>query len=99
MRLSNEEKKAIIESIQQFDPSAKIYLFGSRVDDHQKGGDIDIFVISELLTFHQKIEILVILEQKIGEQKIDLLIKTSKDAKEDLFVKTFLKKAILLSMV
>ena len=46
MRLSSDEKSAVVNAIACFDPEAKIYLFGSRVDDSQKGGDIDILSYS-----------------------------------------------------
>ncbi|PHQ90988.1 MAG: DNA polymerase subunit beta [Sulfurimonas sp.] len=60
----------------------KIYLFGSRVDDTKRGGDIDLFIklsypldIKERL--HKKSQFRIKLEDKIGEQKIDIVI--SKD--------------------
>ena len=59
---------------------AVVKLFGSRLDDHKKGGDIDLLLIlpgeqsmSEI--FQIKISFLTALEQKIGEQKVDLLIR------------------------
>ena len=59
-----------------------IYLFGSRTDDSKKGGDIDLFVDLESEQEPQKImlqkaEFLSKLDILLGEQKIDLLIKTS----------------------
>jgi predicted nucleotidyltransferase len=43
MRLSEFELRCIRETLLEADPSGKIYLFGSRIDDTGKGGDIDIF--------------------------------------------------------
>ena len=37
MRILEEEKNVIVESIKQVDPQAEIYLFGSRIDDSKKG--------------------------------------------------------------
>ncbi|MDF1882573.1 nucleotidyltransferase domain-containing protein [Sulfurimonas sp. SAG-AH-194-C21] len=57
-----------------------MYLFGSRVDDTAKGGDIDLFIeceIKENLS-KKKIDFLVSLKQKIGEQKIDVVISRDK---------------------
>ena len=45
MRLSEFEKDAIKESVLPLDPEAKIFLFGSRADDTQKGGDIDTIAV------------------------------------------------------
>ena len=48
MRLSLTEIKAIIKSKNNsFGKSSKVYLFGSRVDDNKKGGDIDLYIIPE----------------------------------------------------
>jgi hypothetical protein len=40
MRIAENEKKAIVDSVLMSGPSAKIYLFGSRADDHKLGGDV-----------------------------------------------------------
>jgi len=44
MRITEHEKDTIIEAVKNIDPDAKIWLFGSRTDDHKKGGDIDLVV-------------------------------------------------------
>lgn len=44
MRLSEREQQAIREIVRREDPSAEIYLFGSRLDDDRKGGDIDLYL-------------------------------------------------------
>ena len=76
MRLSEHEQQAIREIVRREDPSAVIYLFGSRLDDGRKGGDIDLYletdVDSELLGL--KTRILSRLWERLGPQKIDLLI-------------------------
>ena len=46
MRLKDFEIRAIKEAVRSMDSKAKVYLFGSRVDDTKKGGDIDLLIIS-----------------------------------------------------
>ena len=74
MRLSEFERKAIVDSIARFDDSAEVYLFGSRVDDDKKGGDIDILIKSDLLTN----DVVNLLEEElfrhIDEQKVDFVL-------------------------
>lgn len=74
MRLTNFEVKSIKDSIYRFDPDAKIILFGSRVDDTKRGGDIDLLVLSEKITSRERRRIKINLYDKIGEQKIDMIV-------------------------
>ncbi len=84
MRLSTKEISAIKNNILSFDPDAKIYLFGSRVNDNAKGGDIDVLVISDKIGFTEKLKIRTGIFKEIEEQKLDLVVK--KDF-NDVFVK------------
>ena len=84
MRLTPKEQKAITETFSEIFPSGDIYLFGSRVDDTKRGGDIDLYIVLEkkmaLSTlFDKNIDFLVELKGKIGEQKIDVLISKDKN--------------------
>jgi hypothetical protein len=97
MRLSDKEKKVIVQCVLALDPKAQIYLFGSRTDDTKKGGDIDLFIMSENLNLDKKLNILSAIQKEIGEQKIDILIRTFANTPSDPFVQSFLPKAILLS--
>jgi predicted nucleotidyltransferase len=56
------------------DNNAHVYLFGSRVDDTKKGGDIDLLILSDRLTSDDKRTIKMKLYELLGEQKIDLVI-------------------------
>jgi len=82
MRLSLFEIETIIKlKNKYYGKMAKIYLFGSRVDNSKKGGDIDLYIELNDIEDHEydkKIQFLVELKSIIGIQKIDLLI--SKDA-------------------
>jgi len=74
MRLKNFEIEIIEKAIHSIDPEASIYLFGSRVDENRKGGDIDLLVFSRTLTYGDKIKIKKKFFEKMEEQKIDLII-------------------------
>ena len=81
MRLTKFEQEAIKESFKSVFKSGEVYLFGSRVDDSQKGGDIDLFLVpidNEGL-LEKKIAFLVELKKMIGLQKIDVIISKDKN--------------------
>ena len=86
MRLSEFEQKIIKQTAGQFfGEEAKVYLFGSRVNDSLRGGDIDIYIetnnsIENLLD--RKLHFLVELEKEIGEQKIDVVINDRPGSKK-----------------
>jgi len=79
MRLSLKEREAITQTYNEVFKDGKIYLFGSRVDESKKGGDIDLYIQAENQEnlMKKKIEFLVLLKRRIGEQKIDVVL--SKD--------------------
>ncbi|MFZ2726375.1 MAG: nucleotidyltransferase domain-containing protein [Methylococcaceae bacterium] len=77
MRLSSFEINTIKNSAKKyFGDDVQVLLFGSRVDDNKRGGDIDLYIISPLTNniYQQKIKFLVELQSLLGEQKIDVLI-------------------------
>ena len=76
MRLTTKEIEAIILTFKNIFKIGKIYLFGSRVDDTKKGGDIDLYIQTDNKEnlVEKKIEFLVELKRKIGDQKIDVVI-------------------------
>ncbi|HON79922.1 MAG TPA: nucleotidyltransferase domain-containing protein [Spirochaetota bacterium] len=76
MRLNDKEINSIRNAFAVTFESGEIYLFGSRTDDSQKGGDIDLFVVprSDKNISEKKIDFLVRLKRAIGEQKIDVVI-------------------------
>ena len=84
MRLTKQEIKAIKESFLEIFGSGNIYLFGSRVDDKKRGGDIDLYIdlknsLNFTTIFDKKIEFLGQIQAKIGEQKIDVIISKDKN--------------------
>jgi predicted nucleotidyltransferase len=74
MRLLKEEIKAISEAVAKFDSEAEVYLFGSRIDDTKRGGDIDVLVISDKIDKHSLFLIEEEIFKKIEEQKIDFVL-------------------------
>jgi len=82
MRLSKSEIKTIKSvACQVWGNQTHIYLFGSRTDDSKKGGDIDLYINlqeeqapKEIML--KKAEFLGKLDFLLGEQKIDLLVRT-----------------------
>lgn len=75
MRLNEYEIQAIKESFLATFEEGKIYLFGSRVDDRQRGGDIDLYIQTKAKDkVRKKIDFLVELKRKIGLQKIDVVL-------------------------
>jgi predicted nucleotidyltransferase len=44
LRINKAHAEVIKRSIKSYLPDATVYLIGSRVNDHLKGGDIDILV-------------------------------------------------------
>jgi uncharacterized protein len=77
MRLKLKDVEFIKQTARDyFGKEAKIYLFGSRVSDHKKGGDIDLYIEtnSKDWLFDKKVKMLKALYKKLGEQKIDVVI-------------------------
>ena len=79
MRLLEEDIehiKSIAFSI--FGTEAVVYLFGSRVSKELRGGDIDLLVITnkKLNTLHNKLKFLSNVKLLIGDQKIDLIVRS-----------------------
>jgi hypothetical protein len=80
IRLSKTEIQSICQFFRMFFlQHDKLWLFGSRAKSQAKGGDIDLYIETEYTNADQvldaKLNFLKALKAKIGEQKIDVLIK------------------------
>ena len=97
MRLSTFEIQTILNTFHDIFGKGKVYLFGSRLDDTEKGGDVDLYfeVESEENLYDKKINYLIQLQNKIGEQKIDIVF--AKDATR-VIEKEILKNKMELNM-
>lgn len=76
MRLTAEQQAAITTTFVEVFGKGEIRLFGSRVDDNRRGGDIDLYVMPDQRTrlADARITFLARLKSRIGEQRIDLVI-------------------------
>lgn len=79
MRLSADQIHIIKQTAQRvLGHSARVILFGSRVDDSKRGGDIDLlFETDQPLTNRAAVldAIYVGLIRQLGDRKIDILLK------------------------
>lgn len=77
MRLSSEQIQQIKRHIYNiYGGNACVYLFGSRVNDEEKGGDIDLLIEvdkKELASFENEFKLTGALQLALGPQKIDLI--------------------------
>lgn len=81
MRLNENYIKVIKKSFFEVFNQGEIYLFGSRVDDSKKGGDIDLYLVVEnkINMFKNKIKFLAKIKRELGEQKIDVIFNIDKN--------------------
>ena len=94
MRLSKPEITLLKETLKTLSSEAKLYLFGSRVDDSKRGGDIDLLVVSEKLKKRDLRILRIRFYEKFGEQKMDIVLDDGNFT--NIFHKIVLKKAVLL---
>jgi hypothetical protein len=95
MRLKPEYKTFITNHLGSIHNDVDIYLFGSRVNDFEKGGDIDILLLSERPVDRQQIRnFRVSFFKKFGWQKIDIV--TFLKGEENAFKKIAMENAIKL---
>jgi predicted nucleotidyltransferase len=79
MRLTAQQQATVRDTVAEtFGSDSQVRLFGSRVDDTKRGGDIDLLVSttqSDLSTLMRaEIALLTKLQMRLGEQKIDVLL-------------------------
>lgn len=94
VRLQKEEIDCLKDSLKQLSSDAKLYLFGSRVDETKKGGDIDLLIISKKLTKRDMRLLRIEFFKRFGEQKLDIVLDDGK--MKDPFIQHIFQKAVLL---
>ena len=74
MRLPETTSLVIKKHVSDFVPESDCYLFGSRVDDNLKGGDIDLLLLTpEKLSLSRIRALRRRILAQIGEQKLDIV--------------------------
>lgn len=75
MRLNKVQQQIIRQSVGRYDSDAEIILFGSRVNDKLRGGDIDLLIRSDRLDEQDLWPIRRDILDTIGWQKLDLILE------------------------
>ncbi|HAL57483.1 MAG TPA: DNA polymerase III subunit beta [Bacteroidetes bacterium] len=74
MRVSKEMVEFFKKEVGRLDPAAQVFLFGSRVDDSKKGGDIDVLILSGARLSRSELrELRLGFQMRFGEQRVDIL--------------------------
>lgn len=80
MRLTPKEQQVIRDaSLRYF--GVRPRLFGSRVDDSKRGGDIDLYIVAPLSpedAFASEMSLAADLYLALGERKIDIVVNTGR---------------------
>ncbi|MCW0485050.1 nucleotidyltransferase domain-containing protein [Gaoshiqia sediminis] len=82
-----------------FGQETTVYLFGSRTDDHKKGGDIDLLINNtqeETLSLEAKIRFLAQLKAEIGDRKIDVVFDNDTTRQKKNFYRSIIRQRVEL---
>jgi predicted nucleotidyltransferase len=78
MRLADSATGVIRETAERvFGPGVEVWLFGSRVDDAARGGDIDLLVVPATppaSRARSSAEFAAALQWHLGDQRIDVIV-------------------------
>lgn len=103
MRLTKHEILTIVTEVYNFiKPEAvELRLFGSRVNDKAKGGDIDLLLLTKNSSLknsllENKLSILIAIKNTLGEQRIDLKIASLDELNKDPFLRLIYPHSVLL---
>ena len=81
MRLSEEQIRVIKQqAAEQFGNESRVWLFGSRVDDTARGGDIDLYIETEGTVENRAsaaARFSASLQLRLGDQRIDVVLVDS----------------------
>lgn len=89
MRLTIQQTQLVKKTVDSIlNAPSNIWLFGSRVNDEKRGGDIDLFIETQTLCSNRAETICRLygeLVVTLGEQKIDILLKDKNTAEVPIF--------------
>lgn len=84
MRLLDHQRQAIKAAVAEIvGADSRIWLFGSRVDDSKRGGDIDLLIITNDIVPNRADTLCKLagrFVKYLGERKIDVLLKDARTA-------------------
>ncbi len=82
MRLQPEQAKTIKDTVERLvGPSSRVWLFGSRVNEALRGGDIDLLVETDEIVPNRVKTLCKIkgaLVMALGDRKLDVLLKDAR---------------------
>jgi len=78
MRISQAQAEMIRKLVKdKLGEASEVWLFGSRVDDTQRGGDIDLYVEApQVCDLSTKLSLMSEIQRSVGLRKVDLIIRT-----------------------
>jgi uncharacterized protein len=76
MRLNKRHCVTINNIIKQrLESKSEVWLFGSRVDDSKRGGDIDLYISTEKnCGLNEKLRLVTKIQLAVGIRKVDLIV-------------------------
>lgn len=85
MRLTPDQIAAILDCARKtLGPDPQVWLFGSRVDDSKKGGDIDLYVVVDdtVDLWDAEVAFGAELWKALGDRKIDIALRRRNDPRK-----------------
>ena len=96
MRLTQLEINKIKELTNNVYGKSDVWLFGSRVYDDKRGGDIDLFIeMQQKSNLATKLALMTKLQRSLGYRKIDLVVKGT-DSKDRVIFEIAKEQGVLL---
>jgi predicted nucleotidyltransferase len=105
MRLQPKEREAIAQAAREaFAPGTAVFLFGSRVDDTKRGGDIDLLVemhgpMSPAELVERRTRFVARLYRALEEQRIDVVMTTDEEQDSRPVVAVAKRTGVLLAKI